>query len=637
MTEPSGPDNRQEKPDQNQQPAIPNQFAFLWLSAAIFLMVLWLQDGGQPRLQDLAYSEFKTAVVNDQVAEVTLKEEAITGLFTDSGAAAFSSDSPARTSSPGFQTIRPPMEDPSLLTLLEERDVTIRATPSGLPWWQEMIRGFLPWILLLALMFWFWGAAQKRMTQGGGPFDFGRSKARRARKETSTATLDDVAGIESAKREIAEIIDFLKSPERYRALGAVMPKGVLLVGPPGTGKTLLARAIAGEAEVPFYSISASEFIEMFVGVGASRVRDMFKEARKDAPALIFIDELDAIGRSRGAGLGGGHDEREQTLNQILTEMDGFEAHENVLVLAATNRPDVLDSALLRPGRFDRKITLERPHKEARTAILKVHVRKVPLASDVDLEQLAARTIGFSGADLKNLVNEAALTAARENLHEVNAHCFELARDRIILGEERDTKLTPQEREAVAYHECGHAIMAYYMPNADPLTKLTIIPHGMAMGVTEQTPREDHYTYTESYLKDRIKVMLGGRCSEKLIYGEVSTGAQNDLKEATALIRKMIGQWGMSEKIGPLGLNIGEEHVFLGREMGMPREFSEKMAEMIDGEIQSQLLALEKATLDFLTEHRNQLEALAKAVLKRETLSAEDVEEILRKEDARKIA
>ncbi|WP_296936249.1 ATP-dependent zinc metalloprotease FtsH [uncultured Marinobacter sp.] len=637
MTAPSGPDNQQQKPDQNQQPAIPNQFAFLWLSAAIFLMVLWLQDGGQPRLQDLAYSEFKTAVMNDQVAEVTLKEESITGLFTDSGAADFSSDSPARTSTPGFQTIRPPMEDPSLLTLLEEHEITIRATPSGLPWWQEMIRSFLPWILLLALMFWFWGAAQKRMTQGGGPFDFSRSKARRARKETSTATLDDVAGIESAKREIAEIIDFLRSPEKYRALGAVMPKGVLLVGPPGTGKTLLARAIAGEAEVPFYSISASEFIEMFVGVGAARVRDMFKEARKDAPALIFIDELDAVGRSRGAGLGGGHDEREQTLNQILTEMDGFEAHENVLVLAATNRPDVLDSALLRPGRFDRKITLDRPHKEAREAILKVHVRKVPLANDVDLEQLAARTIGFSGADLKNLVNEAALTAARENLHEVNAHCFELARDRIILGEERDTKLTPKEREAVAYHECGHAIMAYYMPNADPLTKLTIIPHGMAMGVTEQTPKEDHYTYTESYLKDRIKVMLGGRCSEKLIYGEVSTGAQNDLKEATALIRKMIGQWGMSEKIGPLGLSIGEENVFLGREMGLPREFSEKMAEMIDGEIQSQLLALEKATLDFLTEHRNQLEALAKAVLKHETLSAEDVEEILRKEDARKIA
>jgi cell division protease FtsH len=636
MTAPNGPGNQQ-KPDNNPKPAIPNQFSFLWLSAAIFLMVLWMQDGGQPRLQELAYSDFKTAVMNNQVAEVTLKEEAITGLFTDSGTAAFSSDSPSRESSSGFHTIRPPMEDPSLLNLLEEHKVTIKATPSGLTWWQELIRGFLPWLLLLALMFWFWGAAQKRMTQGGGPFDFSRSKARRARKETSTATLDDVAGIESAKREIAEIIDFLKSPEKYRALGAVMPKGVLLVGPPGTGKTLLARAIAGEAEVPFYSISASEFIEMFVGVGAARVRDMFQEARKDAPSLIFIDELDAIGRSRGAGLGGGHDEREQTLNQILTEMDGFEAHENVLVLAATNRPDVLDSALLRPGRFDRKITLDRPHKDARTAILQVHVRKVPLASDVDLSQLAARTIGFSGADLKNLVNEAALTAARENLHEVNAHCFDLARDRIILGEERDTKLTAEEREAVAYHECGHAIMAYYMPNADPLTKLTIIPHGMAMGITEQTPKEDHYTYTESYLKDRIKVMLGGRCAEKVVYGEVSTGAQNDLKEATTLIRRMIGQWGMSEKIGPLGLNIGEEHVFLGREMGLPREFSEKMAELIDAEIQAQLLALEKATLDFLTEHRTQLDALTKAVLKEETLSAEDVKEILRKEDARKIA
>lgn len=621
MTPPNEPDNR--KPSDAPQPAIPNQYSFLWLSAAIFLMVLWLQDSGQPELQVLAYSEFKTAVINGQVAAVTLKDERITGQFSDADA--------------GFQTVRPPMEDPALLNLLEESDVTISATPSGLPWWQELIRGFLPWILLLALMFWFWGVAQKRMTQGGGPFDYGKSKARLARPETSTTTLDDVAGIESAKREIGEIIDFLKSPEKFSALGAEMPKGVLLIGPPGTGKTLLARAIAGEAEVPFFSISASEFIEMFVGVGAARVRDMFLNARKAAPALIFIDELDAIGRSRGTGLGGGHDEREQTLNQILTEMDGFEPHENVLVLAATNRPDVLDSALLRPGRFDRKITLDRPHKEARAAILQVHVRKVPLADNVDLEQIAARTIGFSGADLKNLVNEAALTAARENLHEVTAHCFELARDRIILGEERDAHLSPAEREAVAYHECGHAIMAYYLPKADPLTKLTIIPHGMAMGVTEQTPRDDQYSYTESYLKDRIKVMLGGRSAEKLIYGEVSTGAQNDLKEATTLIRKMIGQWGMSEKIGPLGLSIGEEHVFLGREMGLPREFSEKTAELIDAEIQAQLMALEKATFDFLTEHRNQLVALAKAVLKQETLSAEEVDEILKREDDRKIA
>ncbi|GHD48215.1 cell division protease FtsH [Marinobacter persicus] len=625
MTEPRRPDQPQQ-PDNNPQPTIPNQYSFLWLSAAIFLMVLWMQGANQPQQQEVAYSEFKEAVMAGQVEEVTLRQEEIIGQFTDSGASRFSST--GQTTSTHFVTLRPQTEDAQLLPMLEEQQVTIRGARSGRPWWQELILGVVPWILLLALLFWFWGNAQKRMAQGGGVLDFSRSKARRARKETSTTTLDDVAGIESAKREIGEVIDFLKSPDKYRRLGAIMPKGILLVGPPGTGKTLLARAIAGEAEVPFFSISASEFIEMFVGVGAARVRDMFKEARKEAPALIFIDELDAIGRSRGAGLGGGHDEREQTLNQILTEMDGFEEHENVLVLAATNRPDVLDTALLRPGRFDRKITLDRPHKEAREAILKVHVRKVPLASDVDLEAIAARTIGFSGADLHNLVNEAALTAAREGLSEVNEHCFELARDRITLGEERDAKLPPREREAVAYHECGHALMAYFMPNADPLNKVTIIPHGMAMGVTEQTPRDDHYTYTESYLKDRIKVMLGGRCAEKVIYGEVSTGAQNDLKEATALVRRMIGQWGMSDKIGPLGLNIGEEHVFLGREMGHPREFSEKMAELIDTEIQAQLLALEKATLEFLTDHRDQLEALARATLERETLSAGEIREIL---------
>lgn len=621
--------------DQTPPPAVPNQLSFLWLSAAIFLMFLWLQDSGQPQQQELAYSEFKEAVLSGQVSEVTLQNEEIRGQFTDSGSSQFSSDTgPASRS---FITVRPPVEDTELLALLERQEVTIRGARSGRPWWQELILGFLPWILLLALMFWFWGAAQKRMTGGNSPFDYAKSKARKARKETSTTTLDDVAGIESAKRDISEIIDILKTPEKYRRLGAVMPKGVLLVGPPGTGKTLLARAIAGEAEVPFFSISASEFIEMFVGVGAARVRDMFQNARKEAPALIFIDELDAIGRSRGAGLGGGHDEREQTLNQILTEMDGFEAHENVLVLAATNRPDVLDSALLRPGRFDRKITLDRPHKTAREAILKVHVRKVPLAADVNLEQLAARTTGFSGADLKNLVNEAALTAARENLDEVTAHCFEVARDRIILGEERDAQLTPEEREVVAYHECGHALMAYYMPKADPLTKVTIIPHGMAMGVTEQTPREDKYNYTESYLRDRIKVMLGGRSAEKIIYGEVSTGAQNDLKEATKLLRRMIGQWGMSEKVGPLGLGIGEEHVFLGREMGAPREYSEKLAEMIDSEIQTQLMDLERFTVAFLTEHRKELDALAKAMMERETMESEEIEQVLNDAGNRKIA
>ncbi|MBZ2169944.1 MULTISPECIES: ATP-dependent zinc metalloprotease FtsH [Marinobacter] len=627
MTQPSQPDPRKPE-DSPSEPTLPKQYSFLWLSALLFLLVMWMQEDRQPRDAELAYSDFKTAVADGQVAEVTLHEEQIRGQFTDLGASRFDSGNASGESTRGFQTIRPPMEDPELLELLEQQEVTIRATPSGLPWWQQLLQAFLPWLLFLALMFWLWGNAQKRIGQGTGVFDFSKSRARLARKETSTTTLDDVAGIESAKRDITEIIDFLRAPEKYRAVGADMPKGVLLVGPPGTGKTLLARAIAGEAEVPFFSISASEFIEMFVGVGAARVRDMFQEARKEAPSLIFIDELDAVGRSRGTGLGGGHDEREQTLNQILTEMDGFEPHENILVLAATNRPDVLDSALLRPGRFDRTITLDRPHKDAREAILKVHVRKVPLADDVNLEALAARTIGLSGADLKNLVNEAALTAARENRQQVDAHCFEVARDRIVLGQERDSQLSPEERKAVAYHECGHALIAYYAPKADPLTRITIIPHGMAMGVTEQTPKEDRYTYTESYLRDRIKVMLGGRAAEKLVYGEVSTGAQNDLKEATHLLRKMIGQWGMSEKLGPLGLSIGEEHVFLGREMGLPREYSEKMAEQIDTEIQSQLQALEKEAIDCLTSHQDQLDALAKAVLEKETLDGEAIDAIL---------
>ncbi|QSP94173.1 ATP-dependent zinc metalloprotease FtsH [Marinobacter salinisoli] len=626
MTAPNRPDPGQSEGKQPSDPLVPRQYSFLWLSAALFLLVMWIQDGNQTRVAELAYSDFKNAISEGHIEEVTLSQERIRGSFTDAGASAFSD--PSTQSGKDFQTIRPPMEDPALLELLEQQSVTIRATPSGLPWWQQLLQAFLPWLLFLALMFWFWGVAQKRISQGTGAFDFSKSRARLARKETSTTTLDDVAGIESAKRDITEIIDFLRAPEKYRAVGAEMPKGVLLVGPPGTGKTLLARAIAGEAEVPFFSISASEFIEMFVGVGAARVRDMFNQARKEAPALIFIDELDAVGRSRGTGLGGGHDEREQTLNQILTEMDGFEPHENILVLAATNRPDVLDSALLRPGRFDRTITLDRPHKDAREAILRVHVRKLPLADDVNLEDVAARTIGLSGAELKNLVNEAALTAARENRNQVDAHCFEVARDRIVLGQERDTQLSAEEREAVAYHECGHALMAYYTPKADPLTRITIIPHGMAMGVTEQTPKEDRYTYTESYLKDRIKVMLGGRAAEKLVYGEVSTGAQNDLKEATHLLRKMIGQWGMSEKLGPMGLSIGEEHVFLGREMGLPREYSEKLAEQIDAEIQSQLQSLERDAIECLTEHRAQLNALAHAVLKQETLSGDQIQAIL---------
>ncbi|NMT64274.1 ATP-dependent zinc metalloprotease FtsH [Marinobacter orientalis] len=613
-----------QQPEQPQNPQIPSQYSFLWLSAAIILMFFWFQERQQPTIAELPYSQFKQAVANDHVEEITLRADHIEGRLTEEGGNAWTENSDSLR----FHSVRPPLEDPDLLPLLESHAVTISAQPAEPPAWQQVLTSVLPWLLFLGLMFWFWSYAQRRMMQGGGALGFNRSKAHRVEKQFSRTRLSDVAGIESAKRDITEIIDFLTNPEKYRALGADMPTGILLVGPPGTGKTLLAKAIAGEADVPFFNISASEFIEMFVGVGAARVRDMFDTARKEAPALIFIDELDAIGRSRGAGFGGGHDEREQTLNQILTEMDGFEGHESVVVLAATNRPDVLDSALLRPGRFDRKVTLDMPHKEARKAILEVHVRKVPLDSSVELGEIAARTIGFSGADLKNLVNEAALTAARLNLKKVNNDCFERARDRIVLGEERDAELTHEEKEVVAYHECGHAIMAYFMPKADPLTRVTIIPHGMSMGVTEQTPKEDRYNYTESYLTDRIKVMLGGRSSEKLIYGEVSTGAQNDLKEATRLLRRMFGQWGMSEKIGPLGLGIGEEHVFLGRELGQPREYSEHMAELIDMEVQAKLIELETATVSFLSDHRQQLEALASAVLAKETLSATEIRQIL---------
>ena len=636
MTSPNTPqDPNRQQPDQtpdsqNQQPDIPPWYAFLWMSAAILLMMLWLEQGQQAQRVELPYSEFTSALEEGHVDEVTLRGDRIQGQFTVQGAEAHGGDN----DSSGFNTVTPPMENRELLTLLESHDVTIRAEPAEPPWWQEMLVGALPWILLLALLFGFWSVAQKRMMQGGGPFSFGKSQAHRVQKEESDTTLDDVAGIDSAKQDVTEIIDFLKSPDKYRALGASMPKGILLVGPPGTGKTLLARAIAGEADVPFFSVSASQFIEMFVGVGASRVRDMFETARNEPSALIFIDELDAVGRSRGAGVGGGHDEREQTLNQILSEMDGFEEHENVIVLAATNRPDVLDSALLRPGRFDRKVTLDRPHKEARKAILEVHVRKVPLAEDVSLDEIAGRTIGFAGADLKNLVNEAALAAARRNLDRVDNTCFEAARDRIVLGEERDTELSGEEKEAVAYHECGHALMAYHMPKADPLARVTIIPHGMAMGVTEQTPSEERYNYTESYLTDRIKVMLGGRSAEKVIYGEVSSGAQNDLKEATSLLRRMIGQWGMSQKVGPLGLSVGEQQVFLGREMGQPRDHGERLADLIDSEIQARLTELENETIEFLRSHSEQLDALAKAVMKQETLNAGEISEILGDKEAK---
>jgi len=486
-------------------------------------------------------------------------------------------------------------------------------------------------VIILGLIFYVSSKMQERLLKGGGPggiFGFGQSRAKRFEVTATQVSFDDVAGVDNAKRDLEEIVEFLKNPQRFRKLGAKIPRGVLLMGPPGTGKTMLAKALAGEAGVPFYSISGSEFIEMFVGVGAARVRDMFESARKDAPAVIFIDEIDSVGRTRGTGLGGGHDEREQTLNQILGEMDGFQPHEAVVVLAATNRPDVLDPALLRPGRFDRKVVLDLPGKDARRKILQIHSRKVPLADDVDLELVASRTVGFSGADLENLVNEAALQAARDNEERVDMEDFSHARDKIVLGAEREALASEDEKKLVAYHESGHALAAILLPHADPLDKVTIIPHGLALGATEQLPEEELHNLRYSYLLDRIGVMLAGRAAEQVVFGEVSSGAENDLKQATRLARLMVSQWGMSEKLGPAAFPRGEEHPFLGREMAQPRDFSEQTAQLIDEEVRALMGEREQHVRDLLGQHRKQLETLALALLERESLSADEVSALL---------
>jgi cell division protease FtsH len=437
-----------------------------------------------------------------------------------------------------------------------------------------------------------------------------------------------VAGLTNAKKEFVEIIDFLKDPGKYRAIGAKLPKGILLAGPPGTGKTLMARATAGEAGVPFFSISGSEFIEMFVGVGASRVRDMFENAKKDAPAIIFIDELDSIGRVRGTGLGGGHDEREQTLNQILAEMDGFAPNTNVIVMAATNRPDVLDPALIRPGRFDRQVTLDLPQKNARREILELHTRLVPLGEGIDLESLAKRTVGFSGAELANLVNEAALLAARKGKRKVEGEDFDQGMDKILMGLEREDLINESEKRAVAYHEAGHALLAKHLPGADPLKRVSIIPRGRSLGATEQLPEEDRHNLSRQYLLNRIAIILGGRVAEKLVFNDITTGAGDDLKKATELVRRMVCQWGMSDQLGPVTFPRGEQHPFLGREIQEARDFSEDTAKMIDEEVRSILLRMEERAEEVLRDKRDQLDILANALLEHESLLNEEVDRIL---------
>jgi len=483
-------------------------------------------------------------------------------------------------------------------------------------------------LLILMLLVFFFFLPRMRDPMGGAYNSFVRSPARRYEKGKTRTTLDEVAGMEHAKKELQEVIDFLKSPEKFQKLGAQVPKGVLLIGPPGTGKTLLARAVAGEAGVPFYSINGSEFIQMFVGVGATRVRDLFRTAKENAPCLIFIDEIDAVGRMRGAGVGGGSDEREQTLNQILSEMDGFQPNETIIVLAATNRPDVLDSALLRPGRFDRHVTVDRPTWQGRLAILKVHVRNKPLGDDVDLEKLARRTIGMSGADLRNLTNEAALIATRENKNRIEKSDFELAYDRIKMGASREEPLTQVEKRRTAYHEAGHALCALYQPEADPLVKVSIIPRGSAGGLTWSQPDEDKMDISESEMMAKLVMALGGRAADRLIYSQANSGASQDLKQATRLARMMVTQFGMSEKLGPVAYRTGEEHTFLGKDIYESRDFSEGTARLIDEEVQRLLREADQRAYELLVKHRPELDKLVEALVQDEEMDREQVEKLL---------
>ena len=619
----------------------------IWVFLA-WLLFLYLFSGllsPAPSTQTISYTKFKQMVENGRITEVTLKGNQITGKYRqtqsekEKGKKSASSGEKSifqifqknKARPDHFNTTKPALEDPELLPLLEKNDVTINAETPHKSWWSTLLVTLLPWVLILGLIFYAGKKMQERMTgggKGGGIFGFSKSRAQLFDKKSIDITYDDVAGLDNAKKELQEVKEYLKDPSRFQALGGKLPKGILLVGPPGVGKTLLAQATAGEADVPFYSISGSEFIEMFVGVGASRVRDMFKKAKKDAPAIIFIDEIDSIGRVRGTGLGGGHDEREQTLNQILAEMDGFAPHESVIVMAATNRPDVLDPALIRPGRFDRRITLNLPQKRARRKILETHSREVPLADDVDLENLAQRTPGLSGADLKNLVNEAALLAARKNKQKVEAEDFDQAHDKILMGLEREDVIKDEEKKMIACHEAGHALLAELLPGADPLQKVTIIPRGMSLGATEQLPQEERHNIKRSYLLNRLAIMLGGRAAEKIVFEDVSTGAADDLKKATALARRMVCQWGMSDKLGPVTFRLGETHPFLGRELTESRDFSEHTARLIDEEIQTMVGNMENKAEKILNDNRDSLDALAEQLLEHETLTKEEVDKIL---------
>jgi cell division protease FtsH len=585
----------------------------LWLLISLVMIFLfnYFNTAEQAKTKStLSYTQFLELVKVDKVKSVILQGEEITGEQKDGR---------------HFKSYAPP--DPDLVKNLQRKGVEITAKPKDdSPWYTTLLVSWLPMLVLVGIWIFF----MRQMQSGGGKaMSFGKSRARLMTESSVKVTFKDVAGIEEAKEEVAEIIEFLKDPKKFTRLGGRIPKGVLLVGAPGSGKTLLARAIAGEAGVPFFSISGSDFVEMFVGVGAARVRDLFIQAKKNAPCIIFIDEIDAVGRHRGAGLGGGHDEREQTLNQLLVEMDGFEANEGVILIAATNRPDVLDPALLRPGRFDRQVVVPIPDLKGREAILKVHTRRTPLSTAVDLSVLARSTPGFSGADLENLVNEAALLAARGSRESVCMEDFEQAKDKVLMGTERKSLiLSERERTNTAYHESGHTLVARLLPGTDPIHKVTIIPRGRALGVTQQLPLDERHTYPKDYLMATLTVLLGGRAAEDLVFNQFTTGAGNDLERATDLARKMVCNWGMSEELGPITFGRRDEHVFLGRELHQSKDFSEETARLIDHAMKNLVEGAYQQAKDLLATHRAELQALAQALLERETLDAQEVDQII---------
>ncbi|MDI6790029.1 MAG: ATP-dependent zinc metalloprotease FtsH [Thermodesulfobacteriota bacterium] len=583
----------------------------LWLVIGL-AMILLFQFFNRPGEDstEVTYSDFLDKVEKGEVSRVTVQGERIQGQYVNGRS---------------FKTYAP--KDVDLVKILRQANVKIAVKPAEeSPWYWTLIISWLPMLLLIGVWIFF----MRQMQAGGGKaLSFGKSRARLLSGQNVKTTFADVAGIDEAKEELAEIIDFLKDPKKFTRLGGRIPKGVLLMGAPGTGKTLLAKAIAGEAGVPFFSISGSDFVEMFVGVGASRVRDLFVQGKKNAPCIIFIDEIDAVGRHRGAGLGGGHDEREQTLNQLLVEMDGFESNEGVIIVAATNRPDVLDPALLRPGRFDRQIVVPTPDVRGREGILRVHSRNMPLDSNVDLSVLARGTPGFTGADLENMVNEAALLAARKNREKLQMSDFEEAKDKVMMGTERRSMIiTEEEKRITAYHEAGHALVAKLLPGADPIHKVTIIPRGRALGLTQQLPIDERHTYQKDYLINNLVILQGGRAAEELVLKQFTTGAGNDIERATELARKMVCNWGMSEEMGPLSFGKKEEHIFLGKEIAQHKDYSEATAVRIDGEIRRLVMESYQRAKDIIHENIQSLHKLAGSLLERESLDAGDIDKIL---------